>query len=178
MNDIDIETFSIFMVWLKFCPHDSGLFGTLHRNSFREESWTSGMPLAKLYIFACEYEIPELGSLVLCRLNSLVQFTRGMNQVPQILEMDIDVFPTLTKIAYVYRDTASDCPLRPIIVEAFCLADEEVNYSLMTCDAEFLVDVIIFMRKRQCDINVLLRSVGKDDKDLGSQDEDEEEEED
>jgi hypothetical protein len=147
MDDIDIETFSIFMAWLKFRPHID-LFGPLYRNSFRKTSWTSGMPLAKLYIFACEYEIPELGSRALYRLESLVHRTGGMNQVPQVSEVDSDVCLTLTEIAYVYENTASDSALRPIIVEAFCVADKEVNYSLMTCDTEFLVDVIMFMRER------------------------------
>jgi hypothetical protein len=106
------------------------------------------MPLAKLCIFACEYEIPEPGSLALYRLKSLVHHTGGINQVPQISEVDSDIFLTLTEIAYVYENTASDSPLRPIIVEAFCVADKEVDYSLMACDTEFLVDVIMFMREK------------------------------
>jgi hypothetical protein len=139
--DFDIETFSNFMAWL-----NTGRENHLHWDPLGGHYCTSYMPLAKLYIFACYYQIPQLDEDALCRFVSLIHSTGGKERIPSTFVADVVILPTIEEINYIYENTASDSPLRPIVVEAFCVADEEFNYSLMKCNTEFLVDVIMHMR--------------------------------
>jgi len=146
--DVHIETFTIFITWLNNKSNDS-VFGPLHRNPISGFYWTAGMPLIKLYIFACEYEISQLGEDALRRFTSLIYHAGGKETTPRSFAVDIEAIPTIEEVNYVYENTASDDPLRPILVDAFCAANMDVNFSLMGADSEFLVDVIMQMRKNQ-----------------------------
>jgi hypothetical protein len=121
----------------------------LHQAPFGGHYCTSGMPLVKLYVFACYYQIPQLDEDALCRFVSLIHSSDGKERIPSTFAEDIVILPTLEEINYIYENTASDSPLQPIVVEAFCVADEDFNYSLMKCNTEFLVDVIMQMRNNQ-----------------------------
>jgi hypothetical protein len=148
VTDVEIETFRIFVTWLvlKESPKHKH-FSPLYRNPLTGHHWTSGLPLIKVYIFACDYEIPELQDDALDRFASLILTSGGRNSTVHIMVPDIEVIPTLDEMNYVYSNTAADSPLRPIIVDAFCESDMDLDYSLMECSKEFLVDVI--MRKQQ-----------------------------
>jgi hypothetical protein len=154
ITDFNIETFSIFMAWLNTRRENH-----LHRDPLGGHYFTSYMPLAKLYIFACYYQIPQLDEHALCRFVSLIHSIGGKERISSTFGEDIVILPTLEEIDYIYENTASDSPLRPIVVEAFCVADEGFNYSLMKCNTEFLVDVIMHMRNNQGNLKILTGSL-------------------
>jgi hypothetical protein len=58
IEDVELETFSLFMKWLTLDNNpDYDIFGPLYTNPSGGYYWTSGMPLVKLYVFACDYHI-------------------------------------------------------------------------------------------------------------------------
>ena len=146
--DVHIETFTIFTSWLNNKSNDS-VFGPLHRNPISGYYWTAGMPLIELYILACEYEIPQLGEDALRRFTSLIYHAGGKETTPRSFAVDIDAVPTIDEINYIYENTASDSLLRPVVVDAFCAADKDLDYTLMEANHEFLVDVIMQIQKNK-----------------------------
>jgi hypothetical protein len=148
VTGVHIETFTIFATWL-VNKSNNNVFGPLHQNPISGYYWPAGMPLIELYIFAEEYEIPQLGEDALRRFTSLIYHAGDKDCTPHSFAVNIETVPTLDEINYIYERTAADCPLRPVVVDAFCAADEDMDYSLMTANREFLVDVIMQQQKNQ-----------------------------
>jgi hypothetical protein len=106
---VDIETFRLFTKWLSaknlagFTP-----FGPLYKHPMGNLDQTSGMPLLKLYIFVTDYNILRLADDAGRRFASFFTIAGG----PRRLGVDIDVLPTVSKIAL------SVSLLRPILLYA------------------------------------------------------------
>jgi hypothetical protein len=164
VNDVDIETFRIFLKWLVLdSDPKNNIFGPLHTNPLGGHYWTSGMPLIKLYILGSNYDIPQLAADALRRFESLVELSGHREH---IFAVDINVIPTFDEVGYVYEHTAADSPLRSIIVNAVCNGKGSLDYGYMNCSREFLIDVIFQYDKEKHTWQNLMRYLGMGDGEL------------
>lgn len=147
ITDVHIETFIIFATWLN-TKNGPYVFGPLHKNPISGYYWTAGMPLIELYVFTCEYEIPKVAEDALRRFRSLLYHKGGKDNVPRCFAADVEELPTIKEINYAFGNTDANSPLRSMLVGAFCDADEDADYELMTADREFLVEVTMQMQKK------------------------------
>lgn len=102
----------------------------------------------------------DLASDVIKRFARLADVIGGKDHIPRDFAVDIKVFPTLDEINYIYEHAAADCPLRPIIVNPFCMARQDFDYELMDTNHEFLVDVVLRVRDLKSDWEEVMRSMG------------------
>jgi hypothetical protein len=136
ITDCDIETFDLFTAWLN---NEESAFMDDYR-------WPAALPLIKLYIFACDYDIPQLIAFAVSRL---------------------DIVPTLGEVQYVYSHTASDSPLRRIIVKAFCATKHVFSHTSGEHNHDFLLDVILHKIEIQDNIDAAMDDAGPSNEDEG-----------
>jgi hypothetical protein len=152
ISNVDHETFMHFTKWLIHQPYwDKTCVTTdaeAHRN-FDEEYFDNG-PLytwvdewilvsAKVYLFACAYDIAQLRDDALAR------------QVRSVRKLDGQLSYFLVAVEYVYANTETESPLRKVLVDGFCAEKfdgRESKDSLVNYPKEFLVDVL--WRHRAC----------------------------
>jgi len=160
IEDVEFETFHIFTKWLSAKSLDAfAPFGPLYKYPIGDIDWTSSMPLLKLYLFACDNDILQLAEDASRRYASFFPIGGG----PRMLGVDIDIIPTIDEICYIYAHTATDCPLREIVVQGFCAAGNDLDYSLGQCSREFLVDVVFRFSQERDSWKELMGTLGMED---------------
>jgi hypothetical protein len=109
VTGVHIETFTIFATWL-VNKSNNNVFGPLHQNPISGYYWPAGMPLIELYIFAEEYEIPQLGEDALRRFTSPIYHAGGKDCTPHSFAVDIET------IRRSMRSTTSTSELLPTVL--------------------------------------------------------------
>jgi hypothetical protein len=147
INDTSIETFSIFTEWLNLGPDDYLFFALEKLTPFCGYPWSSAIPLIKLYIFACDYGILQLANDAICRFTSIVNLTGDKIPLSPLSELKVHMPLTVAEIQYVYK-------------KAICAANKNLNYTLMKCDPEFMMGVIMFIGAEKKALEIRLAFCG------------------
>lgn len=146
LRTIDIETFDIFVKWLRISTEDSDDTAALPAVA-SEQSRKRLMPLVKAHIFGVRFEIPKLSK------DAIVQLAVYMRQYlaqPESGDYTVRLVYLIgfasEAITHVYTRVEPLSTLRAFFVDCFCAANVETsvtNWSLVKYPKEFLVDVMI-----------------------------------
>jgi hypothetical protein len=156
VDDVNIETFDIFVRWLSRGIEVDDFQLTLNPLHVKYTPYTFEdiLPIIKVYIFADEYEIPQLRKDVLYHLSDYVQqhiarkmfLANNKGRLALLFRWSYENHLAPKEITYVYKHTKANSALRRFFVDSFYDVNVEWDVSaskLLNYPKEFLVDVMV-----------------------------------